>query len=136
MALETLKGVNEIDGFKVIVMDDLKKEKPELFLESGAMDWEWFEKNIRPYYFIYVRHDKNSISHTIQNGPTKEVGGVNGCQLTTLVETALVLLRGVNKKFPCRENAISITKWEEGLMWQKKRTEDREKRGVEGENKA
>ena len=39
-------------------------------------------------------------------------------------------------KFPCRENAIVITKLEESLMWLNKRTEDRKKRGVEGQHKA
>ena len=32
------------------------------------------------------------------------------------------------------ENAITITKLEEALMWQNKRTLDREKRGVEGKD--
>lgn len=35
-------------------------------------------------------------------------------------------------KFPCRENAIVITKLEESLMWLEKRTNDRKGRGVEG----
>lgn len=38
MALETLKGTKEIGGFKVIVMDELRKQYPEKFNESGAMD--------------------------------------------------------------------------------------------------
>lgn len=37
-------------------------------------------------------------------------------------------------KFPCRENAIVITKLEESLMWLEKRTNDRKKRGVEGKH--
>ena len=35
-------------------------------------------------------------------------------------------------KFPCRENAIAITKLDEALLWLNKRTSDRIKRGVEG----
>ena len=35
-------------------------------------------------------------------------------------------------KFPCRENAIVLTKLEESLMWLNKRTNDRKARGVEG----
>jgi hypothetical protein len=35
-------------------------------------------------------------------------------------------------KFPCRENAIVITKLEESLMWLNKRTADRQARNVEG----
>jgi hypothetical protein len=34
--------------------------------------------------------------------------------------------------FPCRENAIVITKLEESLMWLEKRTADRVARKVEG----
>ncbi len=37
-------------------------------------------------------------------------------------------------KFPCRENAIVITKLEESLMWLNKRTADRVARNVEGTN--
>jgi hypothetical protein len=38
----------------------------------------------------------------------------------------------LQSKFPCRENAIVITKLEESLMWLNKRTSDRKARGVEG----
>ena len=31
MALETLKGVEKIDGFSVVVMDELKAKFPEKF---------------------------------------------------------------------------------------------------------
>src|SRR3954468_22692157 len=99
MALETLQGIKEIGGFKVIVMDDLRTLYPERFNESGAMDYGWFEKDIRPESFIYVRNDKNSLSFTIQNGPIGEVG-VNGCQVDTVIETAKLIIEGLNKKFP------------------------------------
>lgn len=135
MALETLKGVKEIGGYPVIVMDELREQKPELFNESGAMDWTIFERDIRPNHFIYVRHDKNSISFTIQNGPIKEVGK-NGCQIDTLIHAAKTILEGLNKNSPCRENACAITKLDEAIMWLEKRTKDREKRNVEGYNKA
>ncbi len=39
-------------------------------------------------------------------------------------------------KFPCRENAIVITKLEESLMWLEKRTADRKARNVEGKHQA
>jgi hypothetical protein len=68
MALETLKELEEIGGYKIVVMDELREKHPDKFNESGGMDYEWFEKEIRPKHFVYVRHDKNSISFTIQNG--------------------------------------------------------------------
>ena len=40
----------------------------------------------------------------------------------------------LQNKFPCRENSIVITKLEESLMWLNKRTQDRIKRNVEGQN--
>ena len=135
MALETLKGVSEIGGFKVVVMDELREKHPEKFNESGAMDYKWFEKDVRPHNFIYVRHDVNSIAFTIQNGPVKE-HGLNGCQVDTIIEAAKIMVEGLNAKFPCRENSMIITKLDEALMWSKKRKADREKRGVEGHSKA
>lgn len=134
MCLETMKGIKEINGEKVVVMDELREEFPEKFNESGSMDYKWFEKDIRPHNFIYVRHDVNSLSFTLQNGPVKEVGK-NGCQVTDVIAVAKHIIEELNKKFPCRENAMTITKLDEALMWQKKRTDDREARKVEGLNK-
>lgn len=67
-----------------------------------------------------------------QNGAILE-SGINGCQNEDLIEIVLDRLRDFqNGKFPCRENAIAITKLEEALMWLDKRTLDRKKRNVEG----
>lgn len=135
MALETLANVDTIDGFKVVVMDKLRAKYPEKFNESGAMDYKWFESEIRPNHFIYVRHDKNSISFTLQNGPIKEVG-VNGCQVDTIMCAALIMLHGLHKKFPCVENERAISKLAESLGHLIERKNNRESRGVEGYSKA
>jgi len=135
MALNTLKDVKKIGGFDLIDMGGLKNAYPEKFNESGAMDYKWFEKEIRPNNFVYVRHDVNSLSFTIQNGLSKEVG-VNGCQVDTIIEAAKIIVEGLNKNIPCRENAMIITKLDEALMWSLKRKLDREARNVEGFNKA
>lgn len=131
MGLETLKKIKKVNGFDIVVMDDLREEFPDKFNESGSMNYEWFEKEIRPHKFIYVRHDKNSISFTVQNGPIKEVG-LNGCQVDEIIAVAKAIITGLNEKFPCRENAVAITKLDEAIMWLKKRKEDRENRHVEG----
>lgn len=131
MALETLKGVTEINGEKIIVMDELREQYPERFTETGAMDNKWFEETIRPNAFIYVRNDKNSLAFTIQNGPIKEFGK-NGCQVVDIIAVAKRMIEELNKKFSCRENAMTITKLDEALMWQDKRTKDRQARQVEG----
>ena len=135
MALETLKGLKKIGEFPVVIMDDLRKKFPDKFNESGSMDYTWFEKDIRPNYFVYVRHDVNSLSFTIQNGPIKEVG-VNGCQVDTVIEAAKLMLEGLNKNFPCRENSVAITKLDEALHWLEHRRKERYNRGVEGTNNA
>lgn len=135
MALETLKDVKEIGGFKVIDMNAIKETNPEMFRPDGSMIYHLFDEQIRPFNFIYVRHDVNSLSFNIQNGPVKE-NGVNGCQVDTIIEAAKVILEGLNKNFPCRENATAITKLDEALLWLLKRKLDREKRNVEGLSKA
>lgn len=43
-------------------------------------------------------------------------------------------MQHLQAKFPCRENALVITKLEESLMWLEKRTADRKARSVEGTN--
>ena len=84
--------------------------------------------------YVYLDEDESSIRIYIQNGPIKE-SGVNGVQIDELGKIWLEFLKYFNSKLPSRENSIAITKIEEALMWQQKRAENREKRGVEGLNK-
>lgn len=70
----------------------------------------------------------------IQNGPVNEVG-VNGCQVTDILEFAKCLIEVFDEKYPCKENIQSILKIEEALHWQYARTKNRIKRSVEGFNK-
>ena len=67
-----------------------------------------------------------------QNGPIKEAG-VNGVMNEDLIAIVIDRMQGFqNGDFKCRENALALTKLEEALMWLRKRTQDREDRGVEG----
>jgi len=69
---------------------------------------------------------------SFQNGPVKEKG-VNGCHNEDLLAIVIDRLQDFQRGiYRCRENAIALTKLEEALMWLKKRTEEREVRGVEG----
>lgn len=131
MALKTFENVKNLGGFDVVVMDQLRAQYPERFTETGAMDHKWFEETIRPVNFVYVRHDKNSLAFTLQDGPVKEAG-VNGCQVDTVIEAAKVMLEGLNKQLPCRETSAAITKLDEALHWLDHRRKDRERRSVEG----
>ena len=67
-----------------------------------------------------------------QNGPIKEAG-VNGVTHEALIAIVIDRLRSFQAgPFACRENAIALTHFEEGLMWLQRRTVARIKRGVEG----
>lgn len=67
-----------------------------------------------------------------QNGAIKE-NGINGCHNEDLIAIVIDRLQSFQAgDFPCRENAIAITKLEEALLWLNKRTDDRIRRGVEG----
>lgn len=59
---------------------------------------------------------------TINDGTTNE----------EVLKVLIDRLQYLNGKFPCRENALVITKLEESLMWLNKRTADRQARNVEG----
>lgn len=61
---------------------------------------------------------------TINDGTTNE----------EVLEMLIDRMSYLQSKFPCRENAIVITKLEESLMWLNKRTADRVKRNVEGKH--
>ncbi len=69
-----------------------------------------------------------------QNGPIKEKG-VSGVTGEALIAIEIDRLRSFQDgPFKCRENAIALTHFEEGLMWLQRRTLARIKRGVEGTN--
>ncbi len=67
-----------------------------------------------------------------QEGPIKECG-VNGvCNEDLLLMVVTRLQQFQASPYACRENALALTKLEEAAMWLRKRTMDREVRGVEG----
>lgn len=109
MALETLKGVEEIGGFKVNPTNNI------VFIDMPiAMD------------FI-----NNTITFRLQSGPIKE-NGVNGCQVDTLIHTAMIIIAELNCKYPCKENRDAIGHLASAILSLEDRTKDREARGVEG----
>jgi len=128
-----LTDIEILDGFRVIHMDTLRESYPHKFEPSGAMDYRWFETQIRPYNFVYVRHDKNSLSFTLQKGPV-HTHGVNGCQVDTIIATVSEIVRGLNVRLPCKENDDCLRHLSLALVSLKKRKIDRENRKVEGKN--
>lgn len=78
--------------------------------------------------------DQEKLAIFFQNGPIKDAG-VNGVTEAALLAVVMDRLRSHQAgPWPCRENALAITKIEEALMWIGARTADRVKRGVEGKN--
>lgn len=75
------------------------------------------------------------VKFTIQSDPISEVG-VNGCQASDMLEYVKCLFESLNDVFPCRENALTLTKLEEAIHWQDARTKDRMRRAVEGKMQA
>lgn len=121
MALETLKGIKEIDGFKVNEHDrNLTGNQWSLIPEQDK--------------YIDVNHERNSVTFKIQNGPVKE-NGLNGCQVDTIIETAILILKGLNQKYPCEENERAIVGLQVAIMALWERNQNRQLRGVQGLNK-
>ncbi len=58
--------------------------------------------------------------------------GINGVTNESVLELLAVRLRILNKRFPCRENALAITNIEQARMWLQERTRVRVEQGVEG----
>ena len=75
------------------------------------------------------------VSFTIQSDPIKEVG-VNGCQAVDMLEYVKCLFESLNEAYHSSYNDTTIAHIENAIQAQHLRTEDRVKRGVEGENKA
>ena len=74
-----------------------------------------------------------------QNGPLgrgDERQAPNGAFVETVISAVVQRIEWYQTvsggKFKCRENALAITRLEEGLLWLDKRTRDREARQVEG----
>jgi hypothetical protein len=84
--------------------------------------------------------NKDKVGQTIQfiqkepkeEGSTELVTISDGTTNEELLEVLIDRISFLNSKFPCRENAIAITKLDEALLWLNKRTNDRIKRNVEG----
>ena len=74
-----------------------------------------------------------NVTVVFQNGAVPDVGR-NGWQNDEMLEVLIARLNWLNAQFPCRENSLTITKLEEALMWQNKRTANRVARKVEGKH--
>lgn len=115
MALETLKGLQQLNRFKI---------------GRGSLDAGGLTDN----HSIIVDDASNSILFKIQNGPIKEVG-LNGCQVDEILLIAKEILVGLNLNFPNKHNEAAILHIDNAVTSLALRRIDREKRSVEGYNK-
>lgn len=81
----------------------------------------------------FISIEGNELKIKVQDGIIPEVG-INGIQVTNILEYINELYKSLNSEYPCRENSLTITKIEEAIHWQEARTKDRIKRNVEGKN--
>ena len=87
-----------------------------------------------PHHFKVVNSHNNEelVAIDFQEGPILE-NGLNGIFNEDLIIMVLERLKSFQASdFACEENAMAIIKLEEALMWLRKRTLDRQKRGVQG----
>lgn len=96
-------------------------------------------KTLTPGHKYAALHFENKDAFTeiqfIEKRKTEDGKFVTVNDGTTVEELLTILINRIgflNSKNPCRENTITLTKLEEALMWQIKRTVDRAKRKVEG----
>ena len=98
-----------------------------------------FEDKTKEGQKLQFIHKEPKESDTLQSaiGQSTELETISdGTTNEEVLEVLIDRMNFLQGKFPCRENAIVITKLEECLMWLNKRTSDRMKRGVEGKQKA
>lgn len=85
------------------------------------------------HHHYILGHGGRGVTHlNFQNGGVSEVGpnGITEAQLIAVLIHRLEAFQ--SGPFRSRENAITITKLEEALMWQQQRTMNRMRKGIEG----
>lgn len=94
-----------------------------------------YQYNAPHLYTVINKENEDELCKIhFQEGPIKDCG-VNGVATEDLIAMCIDRLQHFqNSKFNCRENEMAITKLEESLMWLRKRTLDREAKGIEGTN--
>jgi len=88
---------------------------------------------IEGYRYEVAHLDDTATTQTIQF--FNKLEGEDGTTNEELLEVLIHRINHLQTKVPCRENAIAITKLEEGLMWLEKRNQDRISRNITGTTK-
>ena len=118
----------------------MKQLKHDLLGNKYTEVWHEEPKDMNhnaPHHFSVYQGDYDSnnkmlCSIDFQEGPIKEFG-VNGVCNEDLIAMVITRLEHFQKsEYSSRDNAMAITKFEEAMLWLRKRTIGRENRGVEG----
>jgi len=119
MALETLRGLDSVGGFKVVEIFERKDGKFQVDYTDGTQ------------CPVMINHCENSVTFFLQKGPVKEVG-VNGCQVDTMIEFAWKIINNFNEAYPCKENNDALRHLHEALVALDNRKNRRISQGIEG----
>lgn len=132
------EDTNECEQDKVLELDK-KEDTKEPKKRHVVVAQESMVSNLKRFVEIENKEDIKGVpaivKFSIQSDPVSEVGE-NGCQVSEILEFSKELIKSLNAVFPCRENALSITKIEEAIHWQEHRTKNRQQRNVEGKMEA
>jgi len=123
--VETYSVNRDEDYLKVAALDEPGAGGANhLYLVTG------FDTDTNPSYEPVT--PDTSVKILFQNGPIGEAG-INGVSQEVLLAIVLDRLKSFQAgPYACRENALALTKIEEGLHWLQQRTLARMRRGVEG----
>jgi len=81
----------------------------------------------------FITAKDNILTINIQDG-TIPLAGVNGLQITNVLEYVSQVYKSLNLAFPCDENDYTINMIDLAIAWQYERTKQREKRDVDGKD--
>jgi len=95
--LQTLKGLKDINGTKIMTNDD----RP-INVNTGEVDWNEFDK-MREEFPICIDHEKDMVSFKLMTKPAKEGG--TGCQHVDMIHIAKHII-----EFFSREEEKKLTK--------------------------
>lgn len=117
----------KFNSFQDIILNNKNRNPMRVITEAHRYELANFENKDgvgQVLQFIEKQPNPENLSEliTINDGTTNE----------EVIEVLIDRLNVLNKKFPCRENSLAITKLDEALLWLNKRTADRIKRNVEG----
>jgi hypothetical protein len=79
----------------------------------------------------FVTLEGSKIDFIIQDGTIKD-NGINGVQVTDMLDFTLKVYQSLNSEVPCPENDLTIKYLSDAKDVQDSRTKNRIKRGVEG----